>query len=939
MSTSGSTGSGKRRPARSCALRTRGSKEEIPLAETLFEKAGTLRSRSATGSMSDSYSVRKGKKEKRDVLYLPSRDGAADEEEENCGGASSDSGFDALIDIDDVKKEMKLEMDFEVNPRATRGKKAAPSRVVKKRITTHCSSPEHSMASSTGEPAELSHGKSTRFRKPVDRLVELMHVSSTSKARAARTDDEDTHEPTISVPDTEEDDDEEDACVRRSTRSKKKVCVFEETPRSQTPRRPASRNSSEEIQSPRKSESVMPASPKKVVVTISPRRTRSKRFRHTEDEQGDEDSLYDRGRRYPKRNRLPVGSLAMPTLYSDNSSSVDDAEEEAYKKKAKRPIPRGNTGGGGGSGQDLSGKFEPTIYFPAKEISFATVGGYLPIKEELRRSVIIPFRQRIRTIDANKRNGTDKPVQEMSKGALFWGPPGTGKTLMAKALAWECGKDFERPLPVYIISGAELLTKWVGESETHLREIFNHASENSPSIIFMDELDGLVRKRTTSDNDSVNFNMVSTLLTLLNGVMDRGNVLAIATTNFKEVLDPALLRSGRFDLKIHFPSPVESERALILQAITQNWHHKLDAAGAYTLARNTAGFTGADLDLLCKKAKNIACQRQIEPVSESEDQSFNLDAVEVLLCDYFVAWQEVEPSGHTTTAAPYEPLSPLLKHLLQRQLDSLWAKVTSSFSVRVNATGSTSASLLNTAAWAAFSQPGLLLDFNPVVFIHSQDDPMMLDLLCRALFHNLAERNTVRTVDLSAGQRLDLSHDRSHIFGLLRLDAACVPTNKPDRWDVADIIYEFLQRRDKLRCPLLVISSTKPIAAYCKEFKKRLGVHCKFIELTAADHEDCSAFFRDMFLNEALRTARDDGQMVEINMSGTRDLYKTQLQELSETMAGLPVDTILSHHQRLSVALNQDRAQTTKHRFLKEIEAIKAERLFDDSSDSEEESD
>ncbi len=183
---------------------------------------------------------------------------------------------------------------------------------------------------------------------------------------------------------------------------------------------------------------------------------------------------------------------------------------------------------------------------------------------------------------------------EAPKGVLLYGPPGTGKTLLAKAVANETNANF------YSIGGPEIMSKFYGESEERLRETFKEAQGNSPSIIFIDEIDSIAPKREEVSGD-VEKRVVSQLLTLMDGIEARGKLVVIGATNRPNAIDPALRRPGRFDREIEIGIPDEEGRYDILQIHTRGMPLTEDV-NLESIAKVTHGFVGADLEALSKEA-------------------------------------------------------------------------------------------------------------------------------------------------------------------------------------------------------------------------------------------------------------------------------------------------------------------------------------------------
>ncbi|XP_031405064.1 uncharacterized protein LOC116213998 [Punica granatum] len=199
------------------------------------------------------------------------------------------------------------------------------------------------------------------------------------------------------------------------------------------------------------------------------------------------------------------------------------------------------------------------------------------------------------------------------RGVLLHGYPGTGKTLVVRALIGACARGDKR-IAYFARKGADCLGKYVGDAERQLRLLFQVAEKCQPSIIFFDEIDGLAPRRT-KQQDQTHSSVVSTLLTLLDGLKSRGSVVVIGATNRPDAVDPALRRPGRFDREIYFPLPSLEDRAEILSLHTKKWPKPVSGSLLKFIARKTAGFAGADLQALCTQAVIIALKRNF-PLQE-----------------------------------------------------------------------------------------------------------------------------------------------------------------------------------------------------------------------------------------------------------------------------------------------------------------------------------
>jgi len=233
----------------------------------------------------------------------------------------------------------------------------------------------------------------------------------------------------------------------------------------------------------------------------------------------------------------------------------------------------------------------------------------------------------------------DKIGVEAPKGVLLYGPPGTGKTLLAKAVAGETNAHF------ISLSGPEIMSKYYGESEEKLREIFTQAEENSPSIIFIDEIDSIAPKRDEVSGE-VEKRIVSQLLTLMDGIKSRGKVVVIAATNRPDSIDPALRRPGRFDREIEIGIPDDQERLEILSIHTRGMpiDEKVDLK---QISKITHGFVGADLEALSKEAAMRSLRRILPEIDLDEEKvsSEILQKIQITSEDFRDALKEVRPSA------------------------------------------------------------------------------------------------------------------------------------------------------------------------------------------------------------------------------------------------------------------------------------------------------
>ncbi|MFW9938418.1 MAG: ATP-binding protein, partial [Candidatus Thorarchaeota archaeon] len=223
------------------------------------------------------------------------------------------------------------------------------------------------------------------------------------------------------------------------------------------------------------------------------------------------------------------------------------------------------------------------------------IGGLEDAKQQLRETVEWPFKY-----SAFYKHMKSKPP----KGILLFGLPGTGKTLLAKALAHETEVNF------ISVKGPEFFSKWVGESAKAVREVFRKARAAAPCIIFFDELDAIASKRSEASSSRVVEQVVAQLLTEMDGLEELKNVILIAATNRPDILDPAILRSGRFGRHIEIPLPNKSSRKKIFQIHLAN--KPIDPhINIEKLSEKLEGYTGADIEAICEEATLLAIRRGV----------------------------------------------------------------------------------------------------------------------------------------------------------------------------------------------------------------------------------------------------------------------------------------------------------------------------------------
>jgi len=268
------------------------------------------------------------------------------------------------------------------------------------------------------------------------------------------------------------------------------------------------------------------------------------------------------------------------------------------------------------------------------QVTYEDIGGIRDEIKKVREMIELPLRHP----EIFEKLGIEAP-----KGVMLYGPPGTGKTLLAKAVANESNAHF------ISISGPEIMSKFYGESEARLREIFKEAREKAPSIIFVDEIDSIAPKREEVTGE-VERRVVSQMLSLMDGLEARGKVIVISATNRPNAIDPALRRPGRFDREIEIKVPDKKGRHEILQIHTRNMPLMSEGDGTVNIDKISSvshGYVGADLEYLCKEAA-MKCLRRLLPELNLEEEKIppeTLDKLIVISEDFTKALREVTPSG------------------------------------------------------------------------------------------------------------------------------------------------------------------------------------------------------------------------------------------------------------------------------------------------------
>ena len=277
------------------------------------------------------------------------------------------------------------------------------------------------------------------------------------------------------------------------------------------------------------------------------------------------------------------------------------------------------------------------VFTEPPRVSWDDIGGMEEVKQKLKEAVETP----LQSPESFTRLGIDPP-----RGVLLYGPPGVGKTLIAKAAAKESGANF------ISVKGPEILSKWVGESEKAIREIFRKAKQSAPTVIFIDEIDSIAAKRGSRGDGGATERVVNQLLTSMDSFESLGDVIVLAATNRPDIIDPSILRPGRFDRIIYIPPPALEERRAILRVHTKGV--PLEGVDLDELAERLDGYTGADIASLVREAAMAALREDPDTIKVEER---HMDA----------ALEMVRPSIDEETIKYFQHISKLLEGRMARR--------------------------------------------------------------------------------------------------------------------------------------------------------------------------------------------------------------------------------------------------------------------------------
>ncbi|KAK9469325.1 hypothetical protein V1512DRAFT_201734 [Lipomyces arxii] len=376
----------------------------------------------------------------------------------------------------------------------------------------------------------------------------------------------------------------------------------------------------------------------------------------------------------------PFGGAGVPSIFglqprdgingleaAGGAADSDSSDDEAgVKNSANRAQTLGDleqvTNPAGGLGLVRKNNLSDTDPLGVDmNIDFTAVGGLDDHINQLKEMVALPLMYP----EVFQRFKVTPP-----RGVLFHGPPGTGKTLLARALAASCSTE-GRKISFYMRKGADALSKWVGEAERQLRLLFEEARNTQPSIIFFDEIDGLAPVRS-SKQEQIHASIVSTLLALMDGMDNRGQVIVIGATNRPDSIDPALRRPGRFDREFYFPLPNFEGRKKIVEIHTKGWEPPLKPEFVAEVAQLTKGYGGADLRALCTESALNAIQRRYPQIYNSNEKLLiDPSTINVSPRDFIVSVKKIIPSSQRSTASNASPLPKRVEPLLWSVMEEI----------------------------------------------------------------------------------------------------------------------------------------------------------------------------------------------------------------------------------------------------------------------------
>jgi transitional endoplasmic reticulum ATPase len=270
------------------------------------------------------------------------------------------------------------------------------------------------------------------------------------------------------------------------------------------------------------------------------------------------------------------------------------------------------------------------VLVESPNVKWEDVGGLEETKQELKEAIEWPLKY---------GEVFEYAAVKPPKGLMLYGPPGTGKTLIAKAVATETEVNF------ISVKGPELLSKWVGESERGVREVFRKARQAAPCIVFFDEIDSIVPSRGRDLGSNVTERVVSQILTELDGLDSLKDVVVVAATNRPDMVDPALMRPGRIDRILYIPNPDRDAREAILEIHTRGKPLTEDV-DMVKLAEQMEGYNGADIAATCQAASQISIHEHLQKYSDPKEASVHREELQITMDHFRQAFNKVKSSSY-----------------------------------------------------------------------------------------------------------------------------------------------------------------------------------------------------------------------------------------------------------------------------------------------------
>ena len=513
-----------------------------------------------------------------------------------------------------------------------------------------------------------------------------------------------------------------------------------------------------------------------------------------------------------------------------------------------------------------------------QSILFDKIGGLSGHLDQLREMVLFPLLYP----EVFKKYNIQPP-----RGVLFHGPPGTGKTLVARALANEYSEE-GRKVAFFMRKGADCMSKWVGESERQLRLLFDQAYTMRPSIIFFDEIDGIAPVRSTRQ-DQIHSSIVSTLLALMDGLDDRGEVIVIGATNRVDAIDPALRRPGRFDREFYFPLPSFESREEILKIHTKEWQPALDNELLSTLAARTVGYCGADLKALCAETALLSLKRRYPQIySSNKKLLLNIDEIKIELRDFNAAIKKVVPASQRSSSSSARPLNAVLRPLLKKSLLKSVDYITSIFPPAIKMKDNSiideeveqhlvgkDEELVMKAKNSTLRWPG---NFRPRFLLHGPKDRGQSSHLAPAILHYFEHLSHIKLdfCQLNSVATRSPEESLSTIFSeaMKRLPAILYIPHINNFWEAIpdSLRLTFLTLLGELESttPLLILATSDGKIEELDEdlrdmFNDELST-CHFVEVPLPDEEGRKTFFSPLFENYAMKRVEEQRQEVSLEI-------------------------------------------------------------------------